>query len=235
MQELKDRVYEAAFPYYERAKAISPVKHIDIVVGFAEEIAAGEDLDPVSRRILVIAAVLHDIGLALSNDTRKIVESEIAKASGKERSSLINKAVKQRKDHMVKGAALSRIILDNKGGIDLMETDITDICSLIENHDNVKIAKVRKDKKWLNKKDAWLLQLLNEADALWMLTPEGIETDIERGSGFTHEQQMGWNINNHKKVYDLYAFYKKAASYGFIDKTMYRSKTGYGIFKRLTR
>ena len=227
-------LWSIALPYYEKSKAKSPVEHIEYTCAFAKIIADGEKLNPVDRRILLLAAMFHDIGICKTK-TKKIVESDIERSGWDEK--LVDRAIHNRLEHMLHGARIANRILTDystDNPFHLMHDDVLEIVRLVRNHDNYKIAKLAKDGKWLTGKNDWLLQLLNEADALWMLTKDGIQTDIDRGSGMDKTQQMDWNINQHHKYYDSYVTYGSISGMGFREKTFYRSKTGWLIFLELS-
>ena len=90
-----------------------------------------------------------------------------------------------------------------------------------------------------------LLQLLHEADALWMICEDGIEADWARfapGTEPTRPKIVYNNVRLHHAEAEVYRHLlseDQYQHYGFREGTLYRSLTGYGIFrealKRLDR
>jgi hypothetical protein len=85
--------------------------------------------------------------------------------------------------------------------------------------------------------DDWLLQYHHEADLLWMLTQDGIEADLARFSPAekkTARKMIENNVSLHHQEVDLYRSQPNFADYHFQYHTVYRSQTGYALFKHLT-
>ena len=119
--------------------------------------------------LLIWAAMLHDIGNAFAVK-RKIVESEIDQAKGSlEKYMLKKEAIEFREEHMLKGAIESKKILEHLGAT---EKECTIVLDMILYHDTWKF---RPEFEYTHDQS-----LLIEADACWMLSPKGIEIDIER-------------------------------------------------------
>lgn len=86
--------------------------------------------------------------------------------------------------------------------------------------------------------DDWLLQYHHEADLLWMVTGDGIEADIERlgpGNATTPREILENNVALHRDEVGLYRHLSNFSRYGFINGTVYRSRTGYALFEDLRR
>jgi len=84
-----------------------------------------------------------------------------------------------------------------------------------------------------------LLQMHHEADLLWMVSQDGIEADLVRfpptEERKTAPEMLENNVKLHKAEYLLYEelLPNEVSSYGFIDKTAYRTDTGHKLFTHL--
>ena len=178
-------------------------------------------------------------------------------------------SIESRLEHAQFGAKIAEEIIDKELANEsffLSKDLIAKILTLITHHDDAKIPGLdllMEDllgNKWLAmnelpvdwflnqktsvgipKADDYLLQWHYEADALWMLTIDGIEADLMRKDfpkRVTRKEMLQHNIKQHSKVVEIY---RKALSdhpdqfekYNFIENTHYRSKTGYAIFLHL--
>jgi hypothetical protein len=95
---------------------------------------------------------------------------------------------------------------------------------------------LRASKRYLFRPENLLLQWHHEADALWMITEDGIDADLAR---FTKDNRptamdtLKFNSGLHESeaaVYLAALGQSEAARYKFHDGTLYYSDTGYGIF-----
>ena len=189
-QEILDKIHRAALPFYVEADKnfVNITQHMNCAYNFSREISKGEKLNEQDSFILQASAILHDIGLSKCV-LPKIVESEIyAELDNDKRKDLIGNAIEARYEHMIKGEKISEYLLEKilPEDFENRSSVIESIRMLVINHDIYKIVYLSMkfdfddEKLDLLLSDNWLLQLLNEADALWMLTPIGIETDIQR-------------------------------------------------------
>ncbi len=84
-----------------------------------------------------------------------------------------------------------------------------------------------------------LLQIHHEADALWMLSPEGLVADIIRSAGPSKPsaaEMVAHNMALQRREADLYGKLMEnstAAKYGFQGGTLYRTNTGYALSRFL--
>jgi len=187
-------IYNLVLPYLKDGNAVSPVAHTNYVIKFATELAEAEELNEAETKRLVIAAILHDSGICRCM-LPKIVESDVIRNP-----MLKQAAIDCRIEHMEHGIDLAREILQAYGNMDIVGIDGEDfeeILRLVGNHDNYKLTKYEYDLPVYTDK---LMLLLNEADVLWMLTLEGIDTDIRRGSGFTIKEQVIHNLKTIDKT-----------------------------------
>jgi hypothetical protein len=89
----------------------------------------------------------------------------------------------------------------------------------------------------------WLMQLHWEADALWMLSSDGLLVDLQRQKEEDTPQnrlaKLHFNLGLHRevvgKVYANVYSRTEFEKFGFHDGLLYRSATGYGIAERLVR
>ena len=212
--------------------------HIKVVMDLFEGFKFNEDLTDHQIRVLENACLLHDIGLACCK-LPKIVESDFEGLEPLEREKLKNQSVNARMEHMRIGELIAVQILETSK---LTYLENLYCCGLIVNHDITKVVAItKKDGEYYKDLERCftnsLWQLLNEIDALWMLTDEGIKTDIERSKQhgkkpMSFEEQLKYNTELHYKRYDLYKELGLDVS-NFINKSMYRSEFGYEMFEQL--
>jgi hypothetical protein len=84
----------------------------------------------------------------------------------------------------------------------------------------------------------WPLQILHEADLLWMVTQDGIDADLARFSPAerkTPREMLENNTRLHRQEIELYRGQASFAAYGFQNGTIYRTHTGYALFEYLTQ
>ena len=230
-------------PYLIKGCETSPVHHTAHVVYFMAKITTSDDkLACADVKRGVLAALLHDIGMG---DTvlPKITEEMIGKAPESQKTRLCREGIAARREHMEKGKAISRKLLERYQFLHphtLSDDDIAVILEIVGTHDNNKIPLMADTvkKKWLLSPtdDDWLKQCHWEADALWMLSPAGILIDL------TREQEKDTPENRRKKFYfnlglhrDIVTLYQQACSqeeidqFGFRDGLLYRTWTGYAL------
>ena len=189
-----DYIKGLSLPYYIEGEHISPISHVSYVLAFAEILAKGEGLNDDQVKVLLIASALHDVGNCRCT-LKKVVESDL---SGNV--SAAKDMVNFRGEHMVHGRIISKDILRKASFLypnELPEKFIDDILRLVGNHDNFKISKY--DDSFVIYRDQ-LMVLLNEADALWRLTPLGIMKDIVRGSKLSIELQVKHNLESVENI-----------------------------------
>lgn len=192
-------VYNLAKHFYALAEQDNQLLHIAWVLKFAK-LLRKEDSNFDRGYILLISAILHDIGM-VSCKLPKVVESEILlEKDMTKRLRLINGAIEARLEHAKLGKEIAYDLLR----IIPITWDIRhEICELILHHDDHKLARYGVFIK--NNCDPKLLQLLREADSLWMLTGDGIDIDIKRSVKrgiipFTVEGQFIHNLEIVKPI-----------------------------------
>ena len=181
-----------AHPYLVKGHTVSPVEHIDYVRWFVVRLAEAAGVCEGDRKILQLAAILHDIGICECK-LPKVVESDVIRDI-----SLMQAAIDCRLEHMYHGGRIAIFLLAQltKMGFTITRQEHVEIIRLVKNHDNYKIT--RYGHRAMVYTDE-LMRLLNEADVLWMFTRAGIETDIRRGSGFTVKEQVNHNLRTAKE------------------------------------
>jgi len=283
LADLVKALYDAALPYFIEGRKTSPVHHIAYVVKFMTQIMLvmlGETVaDPVKLKRGIVAALLHDVGLAEAGDGKirksdieAILEKEWERIkkqesdSDKQKNEMkkvidqeIKKAIDSRQEHMIAGSRIANeLLLDPKFekffSKEKGENDIEAIRHLIEIHDNASIQEyemLREEwykkiglvgeferKLWLYDVNDELMKYLREADRLWMVTEDGIEVDLDRDSKDPTKvdiiKRIKGNIERHKEEVGLHVKVLKedeVKQYGFYDGYLYRTATGYRIFR----
>ncbi len=245
--KILDDLYGHVLPYLIKGYKNSAVHHIAYVVSFMARIAISE-LPRHEVKRGVIAALLHDIG---SGDSflPKITEEMIKKAPDAQRDRLRTEGINYRREHMDKGAEISRKVLEAyqvQHPQVLTDCDLAVILDIVGTHDDCKIPLMEStvNKKWLLSpaREDWLKQCHWEADALWMLCPAGILIDLERqtekDTPETRKAKFELNLGLHRSIVELYPQAYSAQEmeqFGFRDGLLYRSTTGYEMameFKR---
>jgi hypothetical protein len=167
-----------------------PKSHAEHVVEKAIELAPHAK-DPVA---LIIAALFHDIGNK-SCLLRKVVESEIdAEKDPVKQVDLQQEEYAYRIEHMYWGAIKTMSILEEIGIPAELRLKIV---KMVITHDAWKVT------GYIPSGDEWLLR---EADASWMLSPDGIARDIARSKEnglepMSESEQYEYNSNLLKGVF----------------------------------
>lgn len=248
VQALED-LWPQVLPYLVKGNEVSPVHHIPYVVLFVAKIGQVE-LTPLELKRGVLAALMHDIGIG-DCALPKISEASIQRAGPGERERLRRDGIASRLEHMKLGVQIARTLLADYRQARaapcethefLTDEDISVILEVIGSHDFSKIPLMEDhvDRKWLLTVDRrdWLKQCHWEADALWMLTPAGVQVDLERereeNTAANRRAKFVFNLGLHRQIITLYA---QACSpedfqaFGFRDGLLYRSATGYSLAK----
>lgn len=222
-RQLAERQLELLYPrtisLTVQGYKVSPVHHQAHVVRFAASIFSSE----ASRlkagcsfvAVGVIAAACHDVGIGRSV-LPKIGEVHIDRASPKEKEPLRQLAIASRLEHMRHGCRFTKRLLyeeKRRRGLPLSEEDCRLLLRTVAEHDHSKIPLLDPSnaKKWLLRPKStpdWTLQLHWEADALWMLTTDGLRVDLWRQklpeTPLNLIEQLNYNLSLHRKVVDLY-------------------------------
>jgi len=168
--------------------------HAYVVVKHAIELSDHTD-KPVE---LVVAALIHDLGNTYCS-LRKIVESELDGDNTVVKQQLSwGQRVEHEKWSVEKGIPFLEALRMSSGFI-------VSVVKLIINHDDHKVTGIHPT--GIN------ALLLRECDVLWMLSPDGIQRDIDRAieNGYevkTPEEQWNYNFD---KVGDLIVYGKYIA------------------------
>jgi hypothetical protein len=163
-------------------------------------------------------------------------------------------AIQLRKDHMKMGADVAEYVILAFATfcpeLAFSAKDIAAVRQVIETHDNPSVLEYveTKDTIWLLPKDEFLMMCHREADRLWMLSIEGLETDMDRDAKKKPElaknpqaaarKRILGNIQRHKDEYKLYERFllpNELREYGFKEETLYRTRTGIAVFRRLIK
>ncbi len=277
-----EEVFLMELMYLVEGNQKNPVHHTAHVANFMTEILLGERATPDQLKQGVFAALLHDVGLART-DEGKIRKAELQQEIDTANdwgdvSKAVEEAVRSRKSHMKAGSEIARLLLsgyNNWTGKVFFdpEKDIEAICRIIEIHDDpsifeyeqmaqqwlsahpseVALAEKPDPGRWLFEKDDFLTQCHREADRLWMVSWDGIEIDLARDLAKARSkaekegrpvdevstgpaERINGNIQRHREEMQLYqqAFAPEVlAAYGFKNRLLYRTNTGFLIFRRL--
>lgn len=241
-----NNLYSMALPYFVESRASNPVYHAAEVTDFASEILLGEGVSKNELKRGLAAALLHDAGLAIAK-AGKLSKAAIMQAPpGPERERLKKEAIRLRKLHMRDGSKLAGDLLaqyNERFGPIFSARDIRAIKHVIFNHDNPSIQEYEEtnDGQWLFKPGERLLMFHREADRLTMLTENEMEMERKKAEGkgqaFDAKEKFSGNIKRHQEEMELYraAFGEPGIqAYGFKKNTLYRTATGYAIFRRVT-
>lgn len=202
-------VFPMELAYLVEGNKKNPVHHTAHVANFITEILLGEGATPDQLKQGVFAALLHDVGLART-DEGKIRKAELQQGIDMAKdwddvSKAVKEAVRSRKSHMKVGSEIARILLNGyndwtgKPFFD-PQKHMAAICRIIEIHDDPSIFEYEQmglqwiedhpndaglsekpdPGKWLFDKDDFLAQCHREADRVWMVSLDGIEVDLAR-------------------------------------------------------
>jgi len=232
-----DRVFHAALTPNEllHDDVDNPPTHHTIVLGHMMEIAKGcldrGEFDWNQVKQAAAISLLHDIC-----PVARITQEAIDAAPEADRPALL----KERKDsvavHMREGAKMARATLDRLDFPTAVFSadDIDEVCRIIAIHDNPK----RKEKM---PADDLMAVAFREADRLWMVTLQGVRSDLARkqkrkdpavdpDNPAEQLAQAKYNISRFIKERKLY---DDETDGPFQDKTtLFRTKEGFAIYRR---
>lgn len=215
--------------YLLHEDADNPPEHHTTVLRYMMEIASGERFDwPLLRQAATIA-LLHDIW-----PVRKITREMIRKAPEREKPKLEEERKNSVPIHMQKGAQHSRDILNRlnkrRAKEEYDSAAIDRICGVIAIHDNPKIGIP------IPTADT-LAVSFREADRLWMQDPCGVRADLARnGNNYPSREDLVVQARDNVESFreERAKAYATLPLTDFIDnETIFRTKTGHGIFQRL--
>lgn len=243
------RLFVMVLPDLVHSHEISPIHHPPHVADALSRILDSEAAPESDWRRGLAAALLHDcaFGRIARPGERKITKGDIDKRSGQDRDEYAGLGIRQRQEHMQVGSEIAARILDAFNGWfgpTFSSGDIAEIRRVIEIHDNPSIQEYESlkehgdDKMWLFDKDDRLIKFFREADRLWMLTDDGIDEDLERAAKDKNEvnrrAKLQYNLDRHRDEMHQYLEVKGPGAqrdYGFLGGTLYRTRSGYGMFQ----
>jgi hypothetical protein len=241
---LLEFLYPRTLPYLLDGRKSNPLQHTAQVVDFMVDLSLNENLPEREAQKAVATALLHDIGYARSKEG-KIRKADIdAEQDREKKEALRQQAIQARKAHMDAGAEIAGELLAQSPDL-FTPGEVQEIQAVIRIHDNPSIQEYEEvnDGKWLLPPDNQLAQFLREADRLWMLSEEGIEIDLQRDKRKTGlrdaPKRIADNIERHLQEGALYYQAKGLPVapnvYGFKGFSLYRTETGFLLFKFLIR
>lgn len=245
-------LHDWALPLLQRGRHMNPVHHTAVVVDLMATILLPEVRDGrapgEALSIGLAAAVLHDAGNAFEPPDEVKITTEAVRADPPRAEG----ALKQRQRHMDNGALLTEAALRIEGVAPLFATEqIAKVRALVQRHDAPTLAELLSGRE--SKRDclfasadsppyvAPLAAILREADRLWMLTIEGIVTDLVRkiagGKPWDPTGQLEGNARRHREEREQYeAFYtsEQLGNWGLgPDTAFYRTQAGKRLFLSL--
>ncbi|MBN1765086.1 MAG: hypothetical protein JW860_07505 [Sedimentisphaerales bacterium] len=259
------KLSELAFPFFVAGMDVNPIHHhmqtVENMFWIVTEDKPGyEEL----RKALVVA-LLHDIGSGLvAPGLKKLKSSDIKdrceqfqkenrpqEEIDEEIQKLIEVATQYRKAHMQEGGKVARQLLGDINKIDetpLARDDTEEMVCCIENHDNPSVAEYycvvgRKfARERLIPLENKLAYALREADRLWMVSKEGLESDLfddlKKGKKPDPLSKLRHNIKRFKEEYRLYEKaegIKEDELRGFKEETLFRTKSGFALYRQYVR
>jgi len=245
-------LHDWTLPLLQRGRHMNPVHHTAVVVDLMAaillpEVAAGR-LPREAMRMGLAAAVLHDSGNAFEPPDEVKITTEAARVDP----ALAEVALKQRQRHMQNGALLTEAALRDEGVAPLFSDEqIAEVRRLVQCHDAPTLVGLLGGSE--TKRDCMFASgdspphvappaaILREADRLWMLTVEGIVTDLIRKiAGAKPWDPMGQlesNAERHREERAQYDALYSAAQLGDWgmepDTAFYRTQTGKRLFLSL--
>lgn len=254
LQNILQTLFNRALPYFKKGLKFGCIYHNIQVCFLIIQLGIREQLNYNVFKNAMILGLLHDIGNANASGqkySRAMIKEELQKNNISTAIEFAKATIKFRLEHMQKAEPLIRevtqpLIQDNF----LKAEDLDLIVNTIKIHDYPSIEGTVKELKALNlpieyqsgqflfsledSPLAKLTSLIREADTLFTLTPEGILTDLMREKKPISEQTVQKKLeDNIQKFYDEYGLYrsKNWDDGGFINQTLFRTKSGYQLFK----
>ncbi len=243
LANLLDAAWTEALPLLKKGRHKNPIHHTAHVVDLAVQIGLAQNLTDDEIAQLIVAAVFHDSGNAFEpKDEPKISVGDV-RANPDEKDG----AIEQRRRHMVSGGQLVSLFLSELESTVWQFTldQAKQIVGIVEIHDNPTLAEFEtgeEREKLLLHNASPLSQILREADRLWMLTEDGLVTDMmrkeKRGKSWQAQSQITHNAKRHHEERQLYeeVLGPDVAQLGFdCDTAFYRTEKGKALFRDLQR
>lgn len=244
LSKLVRNAYEGVLPALKSGRHINPIHHTPYVAEFLVQILLEEpDIEERSLKQGIVAAMFHDSGNAFEPKSEK----KIMKEDIDENPSLRMLAIEQRARHMKNGALLAERFMRAQDSPMFTEEDISVVTWIIKHHDDPTIADLVDQKEretYLfgpeSEHRCRLAAIHREADRLWMLSVDGLVTDMkrkaEKGKPWDPQAQITWNTIRHLEERAFYeeAFATKIKEFNFEPfSAFYRTKGGKRLFKVL--
>lgn len=227
------RLFEMIYTDLQKAVAGNPVEHHPIVLGHMMEIAKEEMSPYILTEQAAALALLHDI-----SPVDKITTQMVAKARKEDPAKADALELKRQQNrilHMREGSAMAHrrmLELNERLGKIVFDAEAIDIvCEAIRLHDNPSLNIPIPRTNWLG-------VAFREADRLWMITREGILTDLKRKDKSpddlaAYSRQLESNIRRFREERSLYRPMEPFEGPFCDDETFFRTKAGYAIYRRL--
>lgn len=239
-EELARAAYGAALPSLRKGVHISPIHHVGRVTELLVRIVLGEtDVEDNFLAQAIVAVIFHDTGnRGEPPGEHKITAEEVRKDPSK-----LNATEEQRRRHMLLSGRLVQNFLQTYKAWTFTEKEQETIKRVVEHHDDPSIAELRTSAdrpSLLFKNGKCLVAIHREADRLWMLTREGLVTDLKRkadkGKPWNAQAQVTHNVIRHLEERQLYeeVFGSEIDGLGFQPLTaFYRTQEGQRLFQEL--
>jgi len=261
LKELLKTTYDLALPYFDTPPAMksNPIYHHTQVLVNMMRIGLGEKFTFDELRTALLAALLHDIGNAVSKQ-EKVKSSQIKDAVKDGRIQgdggaldLARKAVAFRQEHMDNAPELiGQVLAQLPGNLEIDAAGVQLIKDAAAVHDNPSIdndlnalGENRKDVAeypaghFLFRFDGSplgrMIEVLREADRLFMVSYQGVVKDItdkkkEDVNAVIINAKLLSNMDNHRGEYLKSYKGTDKDDEKFIESSLYRTSSGFDIF-----
>lgn len=233
--------YENALPALKDGRHMNPIHHTPQVVEFLVRILLAEtDMEPDTLKRAIVTAVFHDSGNAYEPKSEKKIRKKDVDADP----SLREPGIEQRRRHMRNSVSLLEGFMSLQIEPTFTPDEISEVKWIIGHHDDPTIAELLGGKESAAylfgpalEPRVRLAVIHREADRLWMLSKEGIVTDLKRKKKpWYPPAQITHNVIRHWEERKLYeeALPDKIEEIGFdAFSAFYRTKGGKRLFAKL--
>jgi hypothetical protein len=180
----------------------------------------------------------------------KVTASAVRTAAANERDQLIRRAVAERTLHNEEATRQAPSVLTAASiltGITIPPEDIEMVRSIVGRHDLPTVAQLKSESNQpLGKEDLfgpgdWRELLFRCIDRMWMVTPEGVDVDVNRdrarGKATSPAEVLRRNAQRHHEEYELYArvYEDDVRQFNFIEQTLYTSPAAFRLYRQFAR
>jgi hypothetical protein len=255
------KTFEVLLPASIDSAPISPVHHPTVILKLMLDVATEDRLAPSDTRVLLLAIVCHDafqgaverfiplLAPAPSLSGVKVTASAVRTAVANERDQLVRRAVAERTVHNEEAARQASSVLNAASiltGVAIAAEEIETVRSIVGRHDLPSLAQLKSEigqpvgERDLFRASDWRELLFRCIDRIWMVTPEGVNVDVNRdharGKATSHREVLWRNAQRHQEEYELYVqvYGDEVGQFNFIEHTLYTSPTAFRLFRQFT-